>query len=118
MRAPQMLAGTNAADNCASPSTRNGVRISYWRQDCVPVADDRFSPPQLAGQLTLPGSFVDRHMMDEVDSFEMPLRYSAWVMGIEGEVRLLVAFDGFTSPHAAQEFLGELVADEDDRTIH
>ena len=56
--------------------------------------------------------------MDEVDSFEMPLRYSAWVMGIEGEVRLLVAFDGFTSPHAAQEFLGELVADEDDRTIH
>jgi hypothetical protein len=59
-------------------------------------------------------------MMDEYDTFDAPsgLRYSAWVMGVEGEVRLLVAIDGFMSPVAAQEFLGDLIEDEDDRTMH
>jgi len=58
--------------------------------------------------------------MDDVDTFEAPygLRYSAWVMGVEGEVRLLVAFDGFMSPDAAQLFLGELIGDDDSRTVH
>ena len=56
----------------------------------------------------------------DADTFEAPygLRYSAWVMGVEGEVRLLVAFDGFVSPDEAQEFLGDLIEDEDDGTVH
>jgi len=58
--------------------------------------------------------------MDDADTFEAPygLRYSAWVMGVEGEVRLLVAIDGFHSPDAAQDFLGDLIEDEDSRTVH
>jgi len=58
--------------------------------------------------------------MDDADTFEAPygLRYSAWVRGAEGEVRLLVALEGFHSSDAAQLFLGELIGDDGDRTVH
>jgi len=46
------------------------------------------------------------------------LNYTAWIKVADGQIRLIVTFDGFDDELAAQGFLEELLGDDGDKVVH
>ena len=54
--------------------------------------------------------------MTVIDEHE--LNYSAWIKVADGQIRLMVTYDGFDDELSAQEFLEELLGDGGNKVIH
>jgi len=46
------------------------------------------------------------------------LNYTAWIKVADGQIRLIVTFDNFDDELAAQEFLEDLLGDNENKVVH
>tara|TARA_A100001037_G_C14594445_1_gene390151 strand:+ start:98 stop:262 length:165 start_codon:yes stop_codon:yes gene_type:complete len=54
--------------------------------------------------------------MTVIDEHE--LNYSAWIKVADGQIRLMVTFEGFDDELSAQEFLEELLGSNESKVVH